>query len=375
MYLSNNHDTIERHRAVIIQVVYWSLILGGLYLGYRYLLPVLFPFIIAFLLAAMMNRPVSYLQKKAHLPRVLPSIIFTFLFAGIIIGLCILCGAGIVAGIKSIAEKLPAVFEYAVIPTLDSLFVWLEDAAASIDPAIGTVLGNMADTAFSALGDGVVQFCGGLLKTTGGLITLFPSVLMKTVITIIATVFITLDYQTVTAFLKRLVPSKQKLVLKEVGSFFGKTIPKCLISYVLIFAITCVELCLGFWLLRVPNGAFLAILIAILDILPVLGTGTVLIPWAIITMIQGNAWLGVGLLVLYVVITMIRNALEPRLVGQQINLHPILTFASMLIGLRFLGFLGLFGAPLLMAFLRHLHSQGLISMKLINPSEEEVNEA
>ena len=70
MYLSNNHDTIERHRAVIIQVVYWGLILGGLYLGYRYLLPVLFPFIIAFLLAAMMNRPVSYLQKKAHLPRV-----------------------------------------------------------------------------------------------------------------------------------------------------------------------------------------------------------------------------------------------------------------------------------------------------------------
>lgn len=372
MYLSNNHDTIERHRAAIIQVVYWGLIIGGLYLGYKYLFPVLFPFVIAFLLAAIINRPVSYLQEKAHLPRVIPSIIFTFLFAGIIIGFCVLCGASLVAGVKSIAEKLPAVFEYAVIPSLDSLFAWLEQAAASIDPSIGTVLGNMADTAFSALGDGVVHFCGGILKTTGGLITLFPSVLMKTVITIIATVFITLDYKAITAFLKRLVPPKHKLVLKEVGSFFGKTIPKCLISYVLIFAVTFVELCLGFWLMRIPNGAFLAILIAILDILPVLGTGTVLIPWAIITLIQGNAWLGIGLLVLYVVITMIRNTLEPRLVGQQINLYPILTFAAMLVGLRFFGFLGLFGMPLLMAFLRHLHSKGIIAMRFMNTSEEEV---
>lgn len=371
MYLSNNHETIERHRAAIIQVAYWGLIIGGLYLGYKYLFPVLFPFVIAFLLAAIMNRPVSYLQRKAHLPRVLPSVIFTFLFAGIIMGFCILCGAGVVAGIKSIAVKLPTVFEYAVIPMLDSLFVWLEQAAASIDPAVGTVLGNMADTAFSVLGDGVVQFCGELLKTTGSLITLFPSVLMKTIITIIATVFITLDYEVITALLKQLVPSKQKLVLKEVRSFFGKTIPKCLISYILIFAITFVELCLGFWLLRITNGAILAIFIAILDILPVLGTGTVLIPWAIISLIQGNAWFGIGLLVLYVVITMIRNALEPRLVGQQINLHPILTFAGMLIGLRFFGFLGLFGVPLLMAFLRHLYNKGIITMKFMNTSREE----
>ncbi len=135
---------------------------------------------------------------------------------------------------------------------------------------------------------------------------------------------------------------------------------KCLLSYVLIFFITFLELWAGLALLRVPYAGMIAMVVAVLDILPVLGTGSVLIPWGILAAVNGNWKMAVGILVLYLVITIIRNILEPKLVGQQVGLHPVLTLAGMLLGLQFAGLMGMFGVPLLLAFVKHLNDKGMI---------------
>ena len=106
------------------------------------------------------------------------------------------------------------------------------------------------------------------------------------------------------------------------------------------------ELFVGLLLLRVPYAFLLALLIAVVDILPVLGTGTIVIPWGIITLILGNFPLGIGLLILYAIITVVRQSLEPRVVGHQIGLHPLITLISMFVGVSLFGFLGLFGLPI-----------------------------
>ncbi len=111
---------------------------------------------------------------------------------------------------------------------------------------------------------------------------------------------------------------------------------------------------MGFSFLRIENSFGAALLVAVLDILPVLGTGAVLIPWAIIALLQGNTAFGVIMAVLYLIITIVRNIIEPRLVGRQMKLHPALTFAAMLVGLRIFGVIGLFGLPLCFAFLGRL---------------------
>ena len=104
----------------------------------------------------------------------------------------------------------------------------------------------------------------------------------------------------------------------------------------------------------------IALIIAFLDILPILGTGSVLIPWGIIAAINGDLTTAASVIFLYVVITIIRNVIEPKLVGKQVGLHPMLALAAMLIGLKFFGLLGMLGLPILLSFLKRLYDKKII---------------
>lgn len=123
-----------------------------------------------------------------------------------------------------------------------------------------------------------------------------------------------------------------------------------------------VELLIGFLLLRIPNALLLAALIAIVDILPVLGTGTVLIPWGVFALVIGSYGMGAGILALYLIITIIRNTIESKLVGKQMELHPMVTFAAMLLGLKWMGFLGMLGFLLTLAFINSLNKKGILHL-------------
>ena len=99
---------------------------------------------------------------------------------------------------------------------------------------------------------------------------------------------------------------------------------------------------------------------AIFDILPVLGTGGIMIPWAVLTAVSGNYILGLKLAGVYVVVTVVRNIIEPKIVGGQLGLHPIVTLTSMFVGVQLLGVVGLFGFPIGLSLLRYLNDHGVI---------------
>lgn len=126
---------------------------------------------------------------------------------------------------------------------------------------------------------------------------------------------------------------------------------------------TFAELAAGLLLLRIEGAFAIAFLIAVLDILPVLGTGTVLLPWAVIAFAGGKR-MGIGVIGLYLIITVVRNIVEPKLVGKQMGLSPVVMLPCMIVGLHFFGILGLFGVPLLASFLKKLYSDGYFSEKL-----------
>ena len=103
----------------------------------------------------------------------------------------------------------------------------------------------------------------------------------------------------------------------------------------------------GFFLLGIPYAPLWALLIALVDAVPLLGTGTVLIPWALLTFLQGNGLQAMGLLIIYAVTFLTRTAMEPRLVGRQLGLDPLLTLASLYAGFHFWGVGGMLAAPIL----------------------------
>lgn len=127
-------------------------------------------------------------------------------------------------------------------------------------------------------------------------------------------------------------------------------------------ALTFAELSAGLLLLGIPNAILVAALIAVVDILPVLGTGTVVLPWAAFALLQGQHRLFIGLLVMYAVIALVRNILEPRLVSHQIGLHPLATLFFMYVGLQILGLAGMLLFPVLAMVSVQLQKEGKIHL-------------
>ncbi len=115
--------------------------------------------------------------------------------------------------------------------------------------------------------------------------------------------------------------------------------------------LTFVELSIGLSLIGIDHSVLIALAISIFDILPVLGTGGIMIPWSLICLIQGNFILGIELILVYVIITVIRNIVEPKIVGAELGIHPVATLMAMLVGGQLFGIIGLFGFPILLSFI------------------------
>ena len=148
------------------------------------------------------------------------------------------------------------------------------------------------------------------------------------------------------------------MTVKDFEDFALNTCRRVIKAYLLIMLITFAEVSVGLWLLRVDVFLVVGLLIAVLDILPVLGSGTVLIPWGVYSLLSGRTALGVGLLVLYATVTLVRTLIEPKILGGQIGLCPLATIISMYAGLRLWGVGGMILAPMAATILAHLARNG-----------------
>ena len=140
-------------------------------------------------------------------------------------------------------------------------------------------------------------------------------------------------------------------LLKNIRSYLTDTLFVVIRSYAAIMLLTFTELSILFGIFGIERPVLKAAVIALLDILPILGTGGIMIPWAVISLALGYTKLGIVLFIIYGIVTVIRNYVEPKIVGTQLGLHPIITLVSMFVGLRVFGFWGLFGLPVGISFL------------------------
>lgn len=360
--LKDKEKGIEKQRKFIIQFVYWGIIAGSIFFFGKYLLPILFPFLIAFLIAGILNQPVNFLASKTRISRKIIAVLSVILFLLLAGGVLSWIFAAVVNGIENIFTFLPNLFDDFIIPLVEQTFDKLEMFFRKADISFLEILESNMSVILESINQAVGQFSNSILSSLTSMITSIPTVFMQTVITIIATFFVMIDFEKIISFCKWQIPQSKRGIVKEVKNYFIKTLPKFILSYGCILFLTFLELFIGFVLLRIPNARILAVIIAILDILPILGTGTVLIPWSIINIILGNYSMAGGIFLLYVAITVIRNIVEPKMIGKQMGLPPIVTLASMLVGLKLFGIVGLLGFPILLSFLVKLNEDGTIKI-------------
>lgn len=340
---------MESKKKFIVNIVFYGIVLAIIFVLGKFIMPIMTPFIIAFAVAALFEWLTKKFGIKRESLRRLVAILMCCILYSLVFFAVLLLGAKLINETGSLLTTLPSTFSNQIMPYLDQLATRLETAVSHYDSQLANYIDQLTTSVVQNLGTYVTDFSKTAVKFVTNCAMAVPGLIVQIVITVISTFFMVIDFQKICKFLMKLVPgSKRELV--STGLHYTKTMITVYIkSYSLMFLLTFVELTIGFLILRVKNSVILAMLIAVFDLMPILGTGGIVLPWALISLMLGNWGRAIGLLVLYLVITGIRQTLEPKIVGKQIGLHPLATLIAMLLGLKLFGIVGLFGIPVLLA--------------------------
>ena len=202
-----------------------------------------------------------------------------------------------------------------------------------------------------------------LTSLAGSVVTILsslPELLMFAMFTIIATYFFARDKEAIKGFLSRQLTTASFGKLTSLKDSMLHSLAGFLKSQAILMTLTFVECFIGLSLIGIRYAFVLAILIAVVDILPVLGSGTVLVPWGVVSLLLGHARTGAALLVLYAVITVVRYVVEPRVIGDQLGLHPLVALIAMFVGLKAFGVTGLILGPAIVVTAIAVMDAGLV---------------
>ncbi|MBQ7579839.1 MAG: sporulation integral membrane protein YtvI [Clostridia bacterium] len=379
-------EALNRKKKALISIFYYAIILGLFYFFMRYAFGIFLPFLIAILIAFLVQRPTNFLDKKLPVKRGIISTVLVLLLVSVIAIFIIFVGAQIVSAVKNFAsflshkiDSFPDFFNAVQRWVYKKISFLPDNAEAVVHKAMDSLIGSLSSLAasseVSSATSNVASFSGFDLSTLSGPISGIwsfakgiPSLLISCIVSIIAACFVAADYGWLKKFIVLQFKGKNRLILSRSKEIFRSSVLKLLKAYAIIIFITFCEMALGLkilsWLNIYKGGyiVFIAIITAVVDIMPVLGTGTILIPWAIYSFIMGAPSMGIALLVLYGVITVARQFIEPKLVAGQLGLPPFVTILGMYVGLKLFGVIGMLMVPLIIIMLKLLNDDGIIHL-------------
>ena len=337
----------EQKRDFLINCAYWAVIAAAVYLVFKFIVPISVPVILGILVAYL----VIWLSRKLHCTHRVFRICLAVLIYGVIGFLVVLLVAKGVNAATGLGKWLMEIYEYKLLPVAVMCYDWCVETIEHLDPALVTALEKVLEGILSALKSVVTSLSGWAVSFVSGVATGVPSLVISLLTMIFATIFMVSDYERIAAFTREHAPEKVRVLFRKIRFYLTDTLFVVIRSYVLIMLLTFTELSILFAVFGIERPVLKAAVIAVLDILPILGTGGIMIPWAVISLVLGYTGLGIKLFVIYGIVTVVRNYVEPKIVGTQLGLHPIITLVSMFIGLRLFGFWGLFGLPVSISFL------------------------
>ncbi len=355
-----NENRTERRREFIINSVYFAVIALIVFACFKYVAKWIMPFIIGFVIASTVQPMAKGLSKVTHLNRKLAGILSLIISYALIIFLVWVLGAKIGGSIKDLFTKLPEYYDSSILPFISNTVSMVQNLEAQISPETLDQIYQMIENAADTLRGYVIRFSSSMLSGIAGTTAKIPFYFISFIFTILASVFISMDYKGIVGFIHRQFSPRMREVLSDAKKHIGKTALGYLRAYIIIWVMTFTELTVGLSILKIENAVGIAALIAVADILPVLGTGTVVIPWAIFALLTGNYYLGIGLAVLYVAVLAVRNFAEPKILGDQLGLNPLVTLISIYLGYLLMGVFGMILLPVTITIVVGLHKMGKI---------------
>lgn len=387
--------SVELRRKRIINIVYFAIFIAIAFLILKYCFWIIFPFLFAFLVAVIVQRPANFFEKKTKVKKGITTTVLVILLYAVVAGLIVFLGVQLVDGMKNLADFVRN--KISDMPTLiDNIKAWAVNASSVLPDSIEPRVVGSLERWFNVIHDKSASEIAKYIVDSTSVSEKFsisslstplsgvwdtakqiPSVFVAVLVTIISSCFMASDYDWIVNFIKRQMPKEYNVKLSKSKHIVFKSIGKLIRSYVIIIFITFSELFVGLNILKLVglykdgDVVIIALIVALLDILPVLGTGTFMIPWAVYSLITGKIGLGIGLLVVYAVITVVRQVVEPKIVGGTVGLPSFVTLMAMYIGSQLFGFLGIFILPISVIIIKLLNDEGIIHLwKTVEKAEK-----
>jgi len=358
----------RENRQAIDRCIFILLTLVAVYIFARFLVAYFAPFIVGYVISLLIGRPVDFLHKKTRIWRGVCTLFMILLLMSAILAGGFLIISRLLREIESFAQRLPEYTEV-VQGVISRAHQWLEGINLPYEWGVSLtdIVADFGTDAASNLGTFVTQ-------ATINTATALPRFVLFVIFSIISAFFFTKDRILIVEALANVLPSGTMRSLRR----FKRGLLTAAGGYIraqLILMSLVIAICfLGLTIIGNPYAIFIGLGIGVLDLLPILGAGAVLVPWAVVSFIAGNASLGVSLLVLYGICMLTRQSLEPKIVGEQIGVHPLLTLMAIFFGLTMFGSLGIILGPFIaiaikVAFSKDEEPEAIVSQLESSPNE------
>ncbi len=306
----------------------------------NFIIWLLAPFILAWLLTLMLRPFIRFLDQRLHLVRPVNVAVTMLLVLGIGSVALFFLVSRTFFELKRIAYLLPGYFDQVQLQ-VDRVLTNVRDISVGFSPEFATSV----ERGLIGLTERLEETAGAIMQYIFQLSFGVPELLIIGIIALVATYFLSVDYERIKLGLARLIPLPWRESLGQALVSSGVALNGIVRAQMIIFGVTFTQLAIGFWLLRIDHWFTLAFLVFLLDILPIIGTGVVIVPWIIWSLLINNTLFALLLLVLYLIILITRNLLTPKLYAESFGLDPLSTLVAMYIGLKLIGIWGVFLAP------------------------------
>ena len=317
------------------------------------------PFLIAFVISLMIEPAIKYLMNKTKMTRRMSAIIIFVIVFSIIIGFVTW---GIISLISESTNLLQTLNIY-----IDKAYTQIQDTIGKMNITKVSISSNVMNLLQDASKNILLKISSWLTdfltKIVNG-ITSIPTIAIYAVITILSVYFICTDRIYILDFLEHHMPPRwvQKIgvhvkeITKRLGGYLKAEATLILVSFVISLIGLYIFKFLG---MNVKYPLLIALAIGFVDALPILGSGTVMVPWAIISALNGDLKLGIAIIVLWIIMSLVRQFIEPRVVSGRIGIHPIFTLIAMYTGFKVIGVMGMLIGPIVLIILKSIFTDVL----------------
>lgn len=351
----------EKKLNFIVNVIYIAFIIAIIYIALR-AVGLVYPFLIALVLVTVFQPVIRFIHNKVKLNQKAVSIIIMILLYVALGFLIVWLVVQAVFLLKDAFTSIPKYYQDTISPALNTLVGWAEGLIADAPESWSTTFDIVESSLMSWLSNAVISISQSGASVLTGFLGSTPAFFVGLVFTILLSFFISIQYDSVIGFLKAQLSEEKSAFVGNLIVLAKGAIVRYFRAVLMLMFITFIEVAIGLLILRVSNAFSIAAGIALFDAFPVLGTGGILIPWIIIELVQENFGMALGLVILYVVVALVRQTIEPRVVGKQLGINPIVSLVSIYLGYRLLGVTGMILFPIIAQILLVLHANGSITL-------------